>query len=481
MKNNASLVYGFLLLVGDFFALLTSFVIAYFLRVRLDTRPLADQVPGDTYVRIFIALLPFYILIFALLGLYKKDIYERRFAEFSRVLTGTIIGTLGIIAFDFAYDKPIFPARLVPIYAFAISFVMVILVRSLLRFTRHQLFRYQIGINNVLLIGSTPAITELSNFIGNTSHSGYRIVGYFGHKDSVPAKYHAKHFESLDEALAHLGNVQTIVQAELYDNDHLNQKIVDAARDNHIAYKFIPTNHSLYTGNNEIELFHNFPVIAVHQTALVGWGRIAKRLFDIVGSVIGLIICLPIFLIIGIIIKLTDREGPVFYKHQRVSRFGTMFNAYKLRSMYWKYSTATGNKKTDIEIFTEMGRQDLIEEWQALQKVKKDPRVMPIGRFTRKASIDELPQLWNVLKGDLSLIGPRPVTKDELEKYEKASSIFLSIKPGITGLWQVSGRNETTYEERIALDLYYIQHWSFLLDLKILYRTLIVMISGKGS
>lgn len=477
MKNNASLIYGFLLLVGDFVALLGSFVLAYLIRVHYDTRPLADQVPGVTYLKIFAALLPFYLIIFGLLGLYNKDVYERRFAEFGRLLSGNIIGMLGIIAFAYSYSRPIFPARLVPFYALVISFILVYLMRSVIRALRHLLFAYGFGINNVMLIGNSQATTELARFIGNTRRSGYKIIGYFGGHALVPKKYHAKHYSSLNDAIAELSQVHTVIQTELYD-DETNQRIIDAAQSRHIAYKFIPANANLYTGNNEIELFNNFPVIAVHQTALVGWGRIGKRTFDILGALVGLVISTPIFIVVGLIIKITDPKGPVFYKHPRVSRFGTMFNSYKLRSMYWIYSSG---HKTDEQIFKELGRDDLLEEWRRDQKVKSDPRVMPIGRFTRSSSIDELPQLWNVLKGELSLIGPRPVTKSELERYEKASSIFLSIKPGITGLWQVSGRNDTTYEERIALDLFYVQHWSFLLDLKIIYRTAIVMLTRKGN
>lgn len=481
MKNNASLVYGFLLVIGDFLALLGAFVIAYLIRVQLDPRPLAEQVPGITYLKILLALMPFYLLVFGLLGLYNKDVYERRFAEFSRILTGTIIGMFGIIAIDFASNQPIFPARLVPVYALVISFVLVVLVRSLIRFLRHLLFAYGIGINNVLLIGNTPATAELARFIGNTRDSGYRIIGIYGGPRSLADSYDAAHFTSLPGALSTLKHVHTVVQTELY-SDATNGKIIDAARENHIAYKFIPANANLYTGNNQIELFHNFPVIAVHQTALTGWGRIAKRLFDIFFGVLGLIISLPVLLVVSIIIKLTDPQWPVFYKHRRVSRFGNPFYVYKLRSMYGKYSPGMGaGNKTETELFQEMGRSDLVEEWKAVQKVNTDPRIMPIGRFTRKTGIDELPQLWNVIKGDLSLIGPRAVTKAELERYKKASSIFLSVKPGITGLWQVSGRNQITYEERIALDLYYVQHWSFLLDMKILYRTLIVMLTGKGQ
>jgi lipopolysaccharide/colanic/teichoic acid biosynthesis glycosyltransferase len=264
----------------------------------------------------------------------------------------------------------------------------------------------------------------------------------------VPKGLETHRFDNVTKALDAIDDlhVYTIIQTELFESTDINERILVTSQEKHIAYKFIPAYGSLYTGNNEIELFHNYPVIAVHRTTLIGWGRVAKRITDLIGATIGLIITSPIFLILAIIIKATDPKGPVFYKHERVTRFGGSFNVYKLRSMYWKYSTGRG-KKTEVEIFRQMGREDLIAEWEKNQKVANDPRIMPIGRFIRKTSLDELPQLWNALKGDLSLIGPRAITQAELTRYAEGSSLFLSIKPGITGLWQVSGRNNLTYED----------------------------------
>ena len=166
MKNNASIAFSFMLLIGDFLALLGSFVAAYFIRVQLDPRPLAEQVAGSTYLKILIVVLPFYLLVFALLGLYNKDTYERRFAEIGRLLTGTVIGMLGIIAIDFATNQPIFPARLVPVYALGISIIFVIFSRAILRILRLLLFHRGVGVNNVLLIGGTAVTDELAGFIG---------------------------------------------------------------------------------------------------------------------------------------------------------------------------------------------------------------------------------------------------------------------------------------------------------------------------
>ncbi|MDX1766353.1 MAG: sugar transferase, partial [Candidatus Saccharimonadales bacterium] len=172
----------------------------------------------------------------------------------------------------------------------------------------------------------------------------------------------------------------------------------------------------------------------------------------------------------------------VFYKHKRLTRYGKTIYVYKLRSMYWKYSTGDkGQKKSDEQIFREMGREDLIAEFKKNQKVKDDPRIMKIGKFTRSTSLDELPQLINIFKGDLSLVGPRPIVKDELHHYDEFDSLFLAIRPGLTGLWQVSGRSDLSYEERVRLDIYYIQNWSLILDIKILLKTVAVVIRKVGS
>ncbi|MGA8164703.1 MAG: sugar transferase [Waddliaceae bacterium] len=198
-----------------------------------------------------------------------------------------------------------------------------------------------------------------------------------------------------------------------------------------------------------------------------------KRLFDVCGSIILLIVCLPLFLVISLVIKLTT-SGKVIYSQVRIGRGGRPFRFLKFRTMYQdadnqiKKILASDPKK--------------LQEWTLTYKLKQDPRVTPIGRFLRKTSLDELPQLWNVLKGDLSLVGPRPVVHEEIIKYfgAKATKI-LSIRPGITGIWQVSGRNDTTYNTRIKLDEEYVDTQSWLLDLKILLKTIPCMISARGA
>jgi Undecaprenyl-phosphate galactose phosphotransferase WbaP len=202
------------------------------------------------------------------------------------------------------------------------------------------------------------------------------------------------------------------------------------------------------------------------------WNLATKRFLDLLLVSIGGLIILPLFLLISLAIKVTS-PGPVLYAHKRLGLNGKYFNAYKFRSM-----EIDAEKKLESVLDADTR---LREEWEATYKLKDDPRVTKIGNILRRTSFDELPQLINILKGEMSLVGPRPVTDPEIEKYGENALRVLTVKPGLTGLWQVSGRSDTDYAERVSYDLYYIQSWSVWLDLWILYRTPGVILKGKGA
>lgn len=196
---------------------------------------------------------------------------------------------------------------------------------------------------------------------------------------------------------------------------------------------------------------------------------VIKRSLDVTLSVIALIILSPVFLIIAAIIKL-DSKGPVFFIHKRIGKDGKEIGIYKFRSM-------VQNAEDMIAEFTEEQKKEFRENY----KLQDDPRVTKIGKILRKTSLDELPQILNILKGDLSIIGPRPVIKRELEKYENNKEKFLSVKPGLTGFWAANGRSDTTYSERVQMELYYIDHMSLKMDIKIFFKTIISVIKKEGA
>lgn len=199
---------------------------------------------------------------------------------------------------------------------------------------------------------------------------------------------------------------------------------------------------------------------------------IVKRALDLVLSTVALVVLSPVFLVLAVLIKLTS-QGSAFYGHTRYGRDGTIFKALKFRTM-----------AHDGDVVLAKYLQEHPEElraWQRDQKLKNDPRVTPIGRFLRRCSLDELPQLWNVIRGQMSLVGPRPIISIEIAKYGRGYDLYKRVLPGLTGLWQVSGRNNTTYEERVTFDEYYVRNWSIWLDAYILIRTVKVVLTGEGA
>lgn len=478
MKNNASIIYNFCLIIGDFLALVVAFVIAYILRVSLSTREISAQIPALEYFQTILLLLPFFIIVFALLGLYNNRILEKRFNEIGKLLVGVFIGILFVISYSYIANTQIFPARLVVLYSLLLAFFLVLFFRTVARGVRRELFNYGIGINNVIIIGDTKLAHALIESLANTKVTGYSIRGMVSPKarTSGPSSK-LTHYKTFAEAVADLGrSTHTIIQTELYADNERNDEILTYAQSNHIAYRFVPGNSELFTGNIDAEVFHSVPVIAVHQTALIGWGRVVKRLFDIAFSFVALILASPVMLFVAIAVKLSSGGGSVLFRQERLSRFNSKVKIMKFRSQYAKYDGTTPE-----QAFAMMGRPELGPIYRKNgDQLDDDPRVTPIGRFIRKYSLDELPQLINVLRGDISLVGPRALIAVELDQYAQ-KNLILSVKSGLTGLAVVSGRRDITFEERRALDLYYVQNWTFWGDIVILIKTVWIVLNRKGA
>ena len=480
MKSNASLVYGLVLVVGDFLALVAAFAAAYLLRGHFSNTPVAHPIPGATYIHIFLLLLPFWILLFGLLGLYGNSIQEKRFVELGRLLLGSFIGLLFVTSYAYFSNRTVFPSKLVPVYGFGLAFIFLLAFRNLARGFRAWLFGFGIGITNLLLVGNTKITVELIESLSEYRISGYRIIGVVADKEQALRRYpHLKVFDSFEEAIGHLkpSSIHGIVQTELFASGSKNNEILDYAQTNHIAYRFVPGNSELFVGNIAVELFRSsVPVIAVHQTALIGWGRVVKRLTDLFLSVLLLIPGLPLMIILGLLVKIFDFRGPIIFKDPRLTRFGGIAKIYKFRTMKKAF-----NGLTPEEAFTKMGRPDLIKTYRENgDRIPDDPRISGIGRFLRRTSLDELPQLINIFKGDISFVGPRALQPHELEQHAK-KDLILAVKSGLTGLAQVSGRKDLPTPERRKLDLYYVQNWSLWLDLIIIAKTVRVVLTRFTS
>ena len=467
------MAYAILLIIGDFLALIAAFSVAYILRVKVDTRPLIEQITAKDYIIAVLTVLPLWILVHAFIGLYTQKVYEKRFVELGRLLVGSILGILVVIGYNFVTDGEIFPARLVPVYGLILGFSFLVLFRTFARLARRWLYAYGVGVSNVLIVGDTKKSNEIAEAIANTLATGQHVLGIVGSSSET-----FKTFPDFKTALSKIDRpIHGIIQTELYKEQHRNDEVLRFAQVNHASYRFVPGNSDLFVGNIQVELFAGqIPMIAVHQTALIGWGRIAKRIFDLFVSGFFLIVLSPLLLILAILVKLTDHRGPVFMRgpaQRRLTRHNNVFKVYKFRSHYAKY-----DGKTDKQVFDMIGKPELLEEYRKNgDQLENDFRVTPLGRFLRKSSLDELPQLINVFKGDISLVGPRALIPEELNAYEKKHTI-LSVKSGVTGLAQINGRRSISFEERRKLDTYYVQNWSFWMDIAILIKTIRTVIDG---
>lgn len=473
MKQNSSIFYALLLVIGDFLALVGAFTVAYILRVKYDTRPLIEQIPSETYLYGFLAILPFWILVHVAIGLYRKEVYENRFREFGRLIVGSFLGMLVIIGYDFILDGTIFPARLVAVYGFLLSFAFLVVFRILARMLRKLLFSLGVGITNVLIVGDTNEAESIIHELQHTKKSGYQILGIVTAGNSPH-----RTFRTFEEATNKLGSekIHSIIQAQLFKKAEQNDEIMMYAQTHHIAYKFIPGNNELFVGNIEVELFRGTPVVTVHQTALIGWGSIFKRGFDIVVGSVLVLLTSPIMILVAGLQKLAEPKAPILLKQTRLTQFNREFTVYKFRSIKAEF-----NGMSPEQAFNKMGKPELAEAYRAGgDQIPNDPRISKVGKFLRVTSIDELPQLLNVVRGDISLVGPRALVPEELKNYRHRHNI-LSIKSGVTGLAQVSGRRNISFEERRKLDLYYVQNWSFWLDITILLKTLRAVINGIGA
>lgn len=477
MQKRSELIFNLLLLPIDFLAVTAAFVAAYIIRVRIEDRLVPNPLGILLFLKVFLIIIPVWILIFALLGLYTQSSQRGRLEEMGKAIIGVSGGVMFMILLDFISRNPIFPAKAIPIYGFGLSLAFVIFGRQVVRSLQRWLFNYGVGVQRVLLIGSGPVAARLSADIHQRG-SGYRVLGVVDSSKGAARRLKGQTiYASFEEAKRDdsFKELDGFIQADSALEQDEILAMVDYASSHHLGFRFVPNQFGLYAVNSRIMVMSGVPMVEIRKTPLDGWGRIAKRTFDIVGSVAGLVILSPVLALIAIIMKLTD-PGPVFYRQRRLSRFGKPINIVKFRSMKRAYSGVD-----DAKALESIGGPQLVEEFMREKKLSRDPRVSATGSFLRRTSLDEFPQLWNVLRGDLSLVGPRPMLEDELERFGEHLNNILALRCGLTGLWQISGRSDIGFEGRVKMDLYYVENWSLLMDLSIILRTIMVMIRGRGA
>ncbi len=438
----------------DFFAVLGAFVLAYFWRTRPDLIPgvsLASPVllPFPDYLSFSLQAAVLVVLIFAWERLYSLKKSYRFRKELRRMITLTGAAFTVIILYFFLAGVQFF-SRFILGAAFVLALVFMLLHRFLLRRVQFFLWKRGISCRRIVFLGEGKVLEELSAIWKNAL--GFEIVGKFSRDITL---------ESL-ESFVKTNEIDEVVQvAEIKDAEH----IVEFCQLNGIDYRFVPSLLEVQRTNTEIDFVQEIPIITLRPSRIDWWARVIKRSFDTALAFLALVLLSPVFLVISLLIKLQDR-GPVFYKSPRVSRQRN-FLMWKFRSMV----IAADDMKQEL---LAQNRRD-----GPLFKIQDDPRVTRFGKLLRKTSLDELPQLWNVLKGDLSLVGPRAHMPEEIAQYENHHRKVLAVKAGVTGLAQISGRSKLSFEEEVKLDVYYLENWSLWLDIKILIQTFGVLMDGE--
>lgn len=473
MKKEPGLVYVLCLMLGDAFAIVASFFFAYLVRTNLDSRPFYFEKDPWEFVLSIFTLIPVWWIILALLGLYNRKVYNNRsrIPETTRAFAASALGMMTLISYEFFYKAKLFPSRSVALWALILCFVTLLIVRFIARLIRRLLYTHFTTGIGVIIIGNHKNTERLIEHIVDFPEDGFRLKGIVAGNSFIPEELRKYQFSSLQTALDET-NADVIFQTDEERTEYVYAESIK----HHMRYYFVPTESSLSSHIGDLELIGDTPAMLVKVTPLVGSARIIKRIIDIFLSLVALAIAAVPMLIIWLIIKFSDIKHSPIYSEYRLSRYNKKVRIYKFRSMKPEYSGLSPE-----EAFAKMGHPELIEKYRKDgDYIKNDPRVTKIGHFLRRTSLDELPQLINVLKGDISFVGPRALVPGELRDYGDRS-LLLSVKSGLTGLAQVSGRRDISFEERRALDLYYIQNWSFWLDLQILFRTVAVVLTGRGA
>lgn len=473
MQKKSDSILRFCLIVGDAVALILSFAAAYFIRVHVDPRPYEFESQLLDFTLTIVCLVPIMLIILAALGLYKKSIFlgRTRFPERGRLALAAVLSASSLIVYDFFKGDNVFPVRIMALMAMGLSFIFLLFERIMMRFVVRQIFRKEYRARKVMIIGNNKNTGYLAEYISSTPESGLRLVGVVAGKKFIPKDLKLKQYSSLKEALKK-AKADVIFQTDEKATEYVYKQTVQR----HMAYYFVPSETSLSSHFGEMELIGNVPAVMVMTTPLTGGYALVKRIFDIMFSLVGIVLAGIPMAIIWLISKFSDPKHSPIYKDERLTRYNRRFNCYKFRSMKPEYSGMTAE-----EAFTKMGKPELIKKYRADgDYMKNDPRITKLGHFIRKTSLDELPQLFNILKGDISLIGPRALLPGELRNYGDRS-LILTVKSGLTGLAQVSGRRDIPFEERRALDIYYVMNWSLMMDAQIFFKTIATVLKRDGA
>ncbi|MBI5254570.1 sugar transferase [Candidatus Falkowbacteria bacterium] len=477
MINRSDLTFAALKIPLDYLTLFFAGIASYFIRYERsvqDIRPIVFDLSFEKYLTVISVTAACWIILFAFAGLYNFK-RERFINDFTKIIVACSAGMSATIIYMF-FVRELFSSRFIILFAWILSILLITVERAILRKLQNFLYRKNFGARRIVIVGADSNTELLIATFKKQKNWGFRVISHI--KDVT-----LETITELKNLLEKRGNIDEIIQADSTLSRAKSIELINLANEYNAIFKFAAGNFESRATNIGVEIVAGVPVVEIRKTKLDGWGRIAKRFVDLIISTILMIILSPILLVIAILIKL-ENWGPAIYKNERVGQKGN-FNVYKFRSMYTKYCTGKqfakyADQQAVLEYEKELVKNQS-ERKGPVYKVLNDPRRTRIGRFLERTSLDELPQFFNVWIGNMSIVGPRPHQPREVEKYEKAHKRVLDIKPGVTGMAQISGRSDLNFDDEVKLDTYYIENWSLKLDFWIMLKTPWVILTRKSK
>lgn len=457
-----------------------AFALAYWLRYTLELG--GDVLPGFSqpfsffFDSVILQLMVVTVIVFQLRGIYRLPRWTS-FLDEALIIASSATTAMAIIIL-YSYLQRFFPSRLIFIYAWALMIALLIGKRLVVRMIRQGFWSRGIAVDRVLIVGAGRAGQRIMQHIYGNPQLGYRVVGFLGAPPDdanwgiaterrVERPLYLGDPGAIEEAIRQHEISEVIIA--LPPAEHRNIfRMIQQCRKMDVSFTFLPDLFEMALDRVTIHEVAGLPLIELRESRIRGWNYLVKRAMDIMVATGVLVALSPLLLFIALAIKI-DSRGPVFIRQMRVGRDGKEFICFKFRSM------VENAEQLKEELMKQAGNSG------PLFKMKDDPRITRVGRFLRKTSLDEMPQFFNVLLGEMSVVGPRPQIPAEVELYDDWHFRRLEVTPGLTGLWQVSGRSDLSFDEMVKLDLYYAENWSPWLDIKLMLRTVPAVLFGRGA
>ena len=460
-----------ILVLADAVAIAATFLLAYWLRFHNPYWPYYSVFSADFYLRLGLTMVPAWLVLFALYRLYDPEELLGGTREYASVIGAVTSGAIVMLAYDFLRRGEAEVSRGWLLLAWFLAIALVGGTRFGLRRLVYALRRRGHMLVPALVVGANAEGQAIAQQLQEApAASGVRVLGFVDDNATDPAgRPILGRTADLPDLIARHNIREIIVAGTALPREQLLDLFREFSQNhNHVTVRLSSGLFEILTTGMRVRKVGYVPLVTVERTRITGIDAVLKRALDLAGSALLLLLASPVMVVVAVLVKTTS-PGPVYYRRRVMGQGGRPFDALKFRTMY-----------TDgDEILAR--RPDLLEELRRNGKLKEDPRVTPLGRFLRRFSLDELPQLFNILLGQMSLVGPRMITAEEWPLYGKWQHNLLTVKPGLTGLWQISGRSDISYEDRVRLDMHYIRNYTIWLDLQILFQTVPAVLRGRGA